>query len=85
MFIVTNDCNDDFIEVSPVMAHTLEQAFKKELTYWRSKTAKYRNGIGSKPTTEQIATLTRMEQRVCFYSANITRLHDGIVRCSANQ
>lgn len=81
-FLVSDDFDADYIEITSYQANLLIDAFSKELSYWSYRTEKYRVKTGNKPTLEQLTTLDRMERKCKFWAKSVQDLKNGISHCN---
>lgn len=81
LFVVSNDGDDDYISVSPVVASLLLKAFKKQHSYWLYKFSLATKKNTSKPTIQQLNKISLLRHRVDYYSGLIDSLTNGIDRC----
>ena len=81
LFFVSNDADDEMIEISPSIARTLVKAFRKQHSYWLYRYRKLRERTPSKMTVEQIHKLSITGRKVGFYAELVDSLTNQIDKC----
>lgn len=81
LFFVSNDADDEMIEISPSIARTLVKAFRKQHSYWLYRYRKLRERTPSKMTVEQMRKISLTEGKVGFYGELVDSLTNQIDKC----
>ena len=81
LFFVSNDADDEMIEISPYVARIIVKGFKKQLSYWQYRYRRLRGKMPTKLTVEQMHKISLTESKVSFYSALVDELTNGIDKC----
>lgn len=81
LFLVSNDADDEMIEISPSIARTLVKAFRKQHSYWQYRFLAQKKKMTGKLTIEQLTKISLMENKANFYSALVDDLTGGIDKC----
>ncbi len=81
LFFVSNDAEEEWIEISPSIARTLVKAFRKQHSYWLYRYRKLRERTPSNMTVEQIHKLSITERKVGFYGELVESLTNQIDKC----
>ena len=81
LFFVSNDADDEMIEISPSIARTLVKAFRKQHSYWLYRYRKLREKMPTKLTVEQMHKISLTESKVSFYAGLVESLVNEIDKC----
>lgn len=81
LFFVSNDADDEMIEIPPSIARTLVKAFRKQHSYWLYRYRKLCNRMPPKMTVEDMNKITATRRKMDFYSSLVDSLTNGIDKC----